>query len=196
MWPEDPARCGRKYETIPLGAYNYKCRAYQSNFSSQTLATDKGFKERVHEDMLVRLLDAFVWRNHGKIVLSLHKSRYPNISQIGKKNNNLTYVRSGDERSCRSILVYNAIRSRGVFLFFKIHRGVCPPVRSTNSRGGSQGSQGMICATCVILLPDAFLTLHSFLTGASRSSIRSYMGIYDLKTCLPRSTPFLVRFNF
>ena len=41
----------------------------------RTLATDKGFKERVHEDMLVRLLDAFVWRNHGKIVLSLHKSR-------------------------------------------------------------------------------------------------------------------------
>ena len=33
----------------------------------RTLATDKGFKERVHEDMLVRLLDAFVWRNHGKM---------------------------------------------------------------------------------------------------------------------------------
>lgn len=30
-----------------------------------TLATDRGFKERVREDMLVRLLDAFVWRNHG-----------------------------------------------------------------------------------------------------------------------------------
>lgn len=31
----------------------------------RTLATDRGFKERVREDMLVRLLDAFVWRNHG-----------------------------------------------------------------------------------------------------------------------------------
>lgn len=30
-----------------------------------TLATDRGFKERVREDMLVRLLDAFVWRNQG-----------------------------------------------------------------------------------------------------------------------------------
>ena len=29
----------------------------------RTLATDRGFKERVREDMLVRLLDAFVWRN-------------------------------------------------------------------------------------------------------------------------------------
>lgn len=29
----------------------------------RTLATDRGFKERVREDMLVRLLDAFVWKN-------------------------------------------------------------------------------------------------------------------------------------
>ena len=34
---------------------------------SRTLATDRGFKERVREDMLVRLLDAFVWRNHGSL---------------------------------------------------------------------------------------------------------------------------------
>ena len=34
----------------------------------RTLATDKGFKERVREDMLVRLLDAFVWRNHGRFI--------------------------------------------------------------------------------------------------------------------------------
>ena len=34
----------------------------------RTLATDRGFKERVSEDMLVRLLDAFVWRNHGEQV--------------------------------------------------------------------------------------------------------------------------------
>ena len=33
---------------------------------TRTLATDTGFKERVREDMLVRLLDAFVWRNHGE----------------------------------------------------------------------------------------------------------------------------------
>ncbi len=32
----------------------------------RTLATDRGFKERVREDMLVRLLDAFVWRNQGE----------------------------------------------------------------------------------------------------------------------------------
>jgi cell cycle arrest protein BUB2 len=34
------------------------------NDTFRTLATDRGFKERVREDMLVRLLDAFVWRSH------------------------------------------------------------------------------------------------------------------------------------
>ncbi|OJA17846.1 hypothetical protein AZE42_03318 [Rhizopogon vesiculosus] len=36
------------------------------NDTFRTLATDKGFKERVREDMLVRLLDAFVWRSHDR----------------------------------------------------------------------------------------------------------------------------------
>ncbi|KIK68890.1 hypothetical protein GYMLUDRAFT_67593 [Collybiopsis luxurians FD-317 M1] len=36
------------------------------NDTFRTLATDRGFKERVQEDMLIRLLDAFVWRNHDK----------------------------------------------------------------------------------------------------------------------------------
>ncbi|KAG7449786.1 TBC-domain-containing protein [Guyanagaster necrorhizus] len=36
------------------------------NDTFRTLATDRGFKERVREDMLVRLLDAFVWKNHDR----------------------------------------------------------------------------------------------------------------------------------
>ena len=40
----------------------------------RTLATDRGFKERVREDMLVRLLDAFVWRNHGKTSMTFPPS--------------------------------------------------------------------------------------------------------------------------
>jgi hypothetical protein len=39
----------------------------------RTLATDRGFKERVREDMLVRLLDAFVWRNHGLLHCAPHR---------------------------------------------------------------------------------------------------------------------------
>ncbi|KAJ7287389.1 bub2 protein [Mycena rebaudengoi] len=36
------------------------------NDTFRTLATDRGFKERVREDMLIRLLDAFVWRSHDR----------------------------------------------------------------------------------------------------------------------------------
>ncbi|KDQ07049.1 hypothetical protein BOTBODRAFT_227622 [Botryobasidium botryosum FD-172 SS1] len=36
------------------------------NDTFRTLATDRGFKERVREDMLVRLLDAFVWRSQDR----------------------------------------------------------------------------------------------------------------------------------
>ncbi|KAF5370843.1 hypothetical protein D9758_002116 [Tetrapyrgos nigripes] len=36
------------------------------NDTFRTLATDKGFQERVREDMLIRLLDAYVWRNSEK----------------------------------------------------------------------------------------------------------------------------------
>ncbi|KAI0028373.1 TBC-domain-containing protein [Vararia minispora EC-137] len=36
------------------------------NDTFRTLATDRGFTDRVKEDMLIRLLDAFVWRNHDR----------------------------------------------------------------------------------------------------------------------------------
>lgn len=35
------------------------------NDTFRTLATDTQFKGRVKEDMLIRLLEAFVWKNHG-----------------------------------------------------------------------------------------------------------------------------------
>jgi cell cycle arrest protein BUB2 len=61
----------------------------------RTLATDRGFKERVREDMLVRLLDAFVWRNHGNshprplYILGTHRliDRQESSQQLG-----FTYV--------------------------------------------------------------------------------------------------------
>ncbi|TDL14174.1 TBC-domain-containing protein, partial [Rickenella mellea] len=47
---------------VSRGPCQYKEKIRNDTF--RTLATDRGFKERVREDMLVRLLDAFVWRNH------------------------------------------------------------------------------------------------------------------------------------
>ena len=53
---------------LPVRLYQTVSRASPLITFASTLATDRGFKERVREDMLVRLLDAFVWRNHGNHV--------------------------------------------------------------------------------------------------------------------------------
>lgn len=36
------------------------------NDTFRTLATDTQFKGKVKEDMLIRLLEAFIWKNHGQ----------------------------------------------------------------------------------------------------------------------------------
>lgn len=62
----DHARLERRFEMIRSGTFYAQCSiVLVLIISYRTLATDKGFKERVREDMLVRLLDAFVWRSHG-----------------------------------------------------------------------------------------------------------------------------------
>ena len=65
------AKYERKYGMILLGTQYSLAKIMLLSidllfaFHRRTLATDKGFKERVQEDMLVRLLDAFVWRSNG-----------------------------------------------------------------------------------------------------------------------------------
>ena len=68
---EAPARFERKSGTIPSGMLHQAPSVFDhcAHASCRTLATDRGFKERVREDMLVRLLDAFVWRSHGEFNL-------------------------------------------------------------------------------------------------------------------------------
>jgi len=46
---------------VSMGPCEFKEKIRNDTF--RTLATDRGFKERVREGMLVRLLDAFVWRS-------------------------------------------------------------------------------------------------------------------------------------
>lgn len=65
---------GRKSGMIPLGKVRLFTATLSSSTLQRTLATDRGFKERVREDMLVRLLDAFVWRNHGTLSIIITKS--------------------------------------------------------------------------------------------------------------------------
>jgi cell cycle arrest protein BUB2 len=59
------------------------------------LATDRGFKERVREDMLVRLLDAFVWRNYGGSSSNTFCSSFSHIVSLDRQETQqlgFTYV--------------------------------------------------------------------------------------------------------
>lgn len=68
---------------IPLGSVLRKRdRIHTQNLSSRTLATDRGFKERVREDMLVRLLDAFVWKSHGSLLFLPRSQEVTHLLQI------------------------------------------------------------------------------------------------------------------
>ncbi|KAJ8592327.1 TBC-domain-containing protein [Rhizopogon salebrosus TDB-379] len=60
----DDVSAGTFLEYVARGPCNVREKIRNDTF--RTLATDRGFKERVREDMLVRLLDAFVWRSHDR----------------------------------------------------------------------------------------------------------------------------------
>lgn len=45
------------------------------NDTFRTLATDTQFKGKVKEEMLIRLLEAFVWKNHGTCQIQLRYRR-------------------------------------------------------------------------------------------------------------------------
>jgi len=88
----DPVKSEKRSGTTPSGVYiSLTTRNISTHGNASTLATDRGFKERVRENMLVRLLDAFVWRNHGKgsdtICVSCNHIKVTLI-QIDKKLNN------------------------------------------------------------------------------------------------------------
>lgn len=86
MLQEDLVRSERKSETIRSGMTACFVEYLKHDLLlGRTLATDRGFKERVREDMLVRLLDAFVWRNYGELALQFHRYRHDILFQTGKK---------------------------------------------------------------------------------------------------------------
>jgi len=70
MLLKDHVKFERRSETILSGEKRVSlAQSLIYRIFQRTLATDRGFKERVHEDMLVRLLDAFVWRNCGESLI-------------------------------------------------------------------------------------------------------------------------------
>ena len=65
------------------------------NDTFRTLATDTQFKGKVKEDMLIRLLEAFVWKNHGAFyVLVIPLTTLESLRCTGSERDGLpfTYV--------------------------------------------------------------------------------------------------------
>ena len=87
----------------------------------RTLATDYSFKERVREDMLIRLLDAFVWRNQGISTDNMLGAISFCLRFRGNWATRL-HIRARHERPRSAILIHHAIRNRGLLLLRGLHR--------------------------------------------------------------------------
>jgi len=100
--------------------------------------------------MLVRLLDAFVWRNHGALsIILLELVVEPQLSGHRPPGDTATrfHIRPRNERTCCPIPVHNALRTRSIFLLCQVHRRIVPPLRAANTRRGTQRSQGLFVIT-------------------------------------------------
>jgi hypothetical protein len=64
MSQRDRVQSETRCATIPFGTRRASATLGKLTFNASTLATDLAFKSRVSEIMLIRLLDAFVWRHH------------------------------------------------------------------------------------------------------------------------------------
>ena len=116
---------------------------------TSTLATDRGFKERVREDMLVRLLDAFVWRNYGRppVTTLLSNVSFHFSCHIFRSAGNTAtrvHLRSRDECSCCSLPVHYAFGVGSIFLLREIHWRVLPTLCPANIRRCSPWLEGNI----------------------------------------------------
>lgn len=106
----------------------------------RTLATDKGFKERVREDMLVRLLDAFVWRNYGKSANTLGSVLMFNLRADRQEDQNLgfTYVQ-GMNVLAAPFLYTMPSELEAFFCFAKFIEESCPLYVQPTLEGVHQG---------------------------------------------------------
>lgn len=116
-----------------------------ANTSRRTLATDRGFKERVREDMLVRLLDAFVWRSHGEnYCFNVRQRKNNRPCRQARNSATRIYIRPGDECTGCAVSVHHAFRTGSFLLLRQVHRGVLPTICSTHARRSTPWSQGNV----------------------------------------------------
>jgi cell cycle arrest protein BUB2 len=135
-----------------------------------TLATDRGFKERVREDMLVRLLDAFVWRNHGKShrgPLSILKAYCSVDRQESSQQLGFTYVQ-GMNVLAAPFLYTMPSELEAFFCFAKFIEESCPLYVQPTLEGVHRGLRVRGTTINFRLQFLCFYALNSFSTDASR----------------------------
>jgi cell cycle arrest protein BUB2 len=158
-----------------------------------TLATDRGFKERVREDMLVRLLDAFVWRNHGNLhhpPLPISRTHPCLDRQESSQQLGFTYVQ-GMNVLAAPFLYTMPSELEAFFCFAKFIEESCPLYVQPTLEGVHRGLR---VRTTVIETGynSKNMRIHSFSTDASRSSTQSCLIICAQRTFLPNYMPFPV----
>lgn len=148
----------------------------------RTLATDKGFKERVREDMLVRLLDAFVWRSHGMFTLNLTKilNSYPRKERQDADQLGFTYVQ-GMNVLAAPFLYTMPSEVEAFFCFAKFIEESCPLYVQPTLEGVHRGLK----VSSTFCFKEYLISiLLSFLTGVFNLLTQNYLPICDPRTFL------------
>ncbi|KAI0003206.1 TBC-domain-containing protein [Russula compacta] len=136
------------------------------NDTFRTLATDRGFKERVREDMLVRLLDAFVWRNH---------DRQESSQQLG-----FTYVQ-GMNVLAAPFLYTMPSELEAFFCFAKFIEESCPLYVQPTLEGVHRGLR-LLDRCLKIVDPELFSYLRSKNLSAE---LYAFPSVLTLCACTP-----------
>ncbi|KAK7693735.1 hypothetical protein QCA50_003307 [Cerrena zonata] len=145
------------------------------NDTFRTLATDRGFKERVREDMLVRLLDAFVWRNHDR-----HES------DLG-----FTYVQ-GMNVLAAPFLYTMPSELEAFFCFAKFIEESCPLYVQPTLEGVHRGLK-LLDRCLKIVDPELFAHLRSKNLSAE---IYAFPSVLTLCACTPPLDQVLLLWDF
>ncbi|KAH9930692.1 TBC-domain-containing protein [Fomitopsis serialis] len=146
------------------------------NDTFRTLATDRGFKERVREDMLVRLLDAFVWRNHDR----------QETQQLG-----FTYVQ-GMNVLAAPFLYTMPSELEAFFCFAKFIEESCPLYVQPTLEGVHRGLK-LLDRCLKIVDPDLFAHLRSKNLSAE---IYAFPSVLTLCACTPPLDQVLLLWDF
>ncbi|KAF8331914.1 TBC-domain-containing protein [Cantharellus anzutake] len=146
------------------------------NDTFRTLATDHSFKERVGEDMLVRLLDAFVWRNH-------------DLGEIGRPG--FTYVQ-GMNVLAAPFLYTMPSEIEAFYCFAAFIENNCPMYVQPTLEGVHRGLK--ILDRCLkILDPELFAHLRSKNLSAE---IYAFPSVLTLCACTPPLQQVLQLWDF